>query len=171
MPLQFTLCADTLDGDDDIRQLKSDIIYNVRVAADEAQRYLNEFRVYDFIWLDDKHLRLQNFLRECRRNCNRTSHEGCNDDDEEGEDDDNKSESSTEERDPNLQIDLFQNQVRKQKQKFDQQELRPKIFKVFSGHDFFFVAICETIVYLVSILLFLSVKTADRRVVRHVRKV
>lgn len=126
--------ADELNADADIRQLQNDILYTVRLAACEANKYLEQFMCHDYIWLDDKHLRLKTFLQECERKW----HE----DDDDDDDDDKVNEYDGDDVnvdntgaaaaandvtghgntmpisdpmmcDPNLQTEMFQNQVKR----------------------------------------------------------
>lgn len=95
-----------MDADEDILQTQKDIVYTVRMTACDANKYLEPFLCYDYIWLEDKHLRLRTFLRECERKWM--------DDEEIGDDGggSNAYADNDEVTDPNLQTEMFQNQVR-----------------------------------------------------------
>lgn len=83
-----------MDENRDIQNLRERILLNVRNAIDEALKYMNTFKVYDYIWLEEKEHYLNCFLNECKQKCLT--------DDDYPED----TMSNT-----NEQIDLFQTQV------------------------------------------------------------
>lgn len=108
------LVAGELDADEEIQQLQKDIIYTVRLTASDANKYLEQFLCYDYIWLDDKHLRLASFLKECKRRCIDDEHSTDDDSDSVADDGDgtgNANADSDAVCDPNLQTEMFQNQV------------------------------------------------------------
>lgn len=105
-----------MNADDDIQQLKKDLVYTVRLTTCDANKYLEQFWRYDYIWLDDKHLRLKTFLQECER---KMMEEDDDYDDYEADDDGAGHDGNGNARadndivyDPNVQTEMFQNQVR-----------------------------------------------------------
>lgn len=116
-PFPNTFFVVELDQDEDIKQLQNDIIYAVRLTTCYANKYLEQFLCYDYIWLDDKHLRLKTFLQECERNLT-DENDDDDADDEYGEDNagdfiaGGNANGENDVCDPNLQTEMFQNQVR-----------------------------------------------------------
>lgn len=110
--------TDELDADEDIQQLQKDIVYTVRLATCDANKYLEVFLCYDYIWLDDKHLRLKTFLKECERKCMDDDEDDCFDDVANGDGDGDRNDNPYTETDgvydPNLQTEMFQDQVNEQ---------------------------------------------------------
>lgn len=87
---------DDVNNSDDVRALKNEIFRNVRHTTLAAEQYLKSFTKYDYVWLEDKHLHLKSFLKECEQK--HMEDDECSEEDE---------------CDPNLQIELFQNQVKR----------------------------------------------------------
>lgn len=83
-----------LDENRDIQILRDMILLNVRNASDECLKYMNTFKVYEYIWLEEKECYLNRFLNECKQKCLTN--------------DDYPEDSMP---DTNAQIDLFQTQV------------------------------------------------------------
>lgn len=107
------IAADELNADEDIQQMQKDILYTVRLTACDANKYLEQFLCYDYIWLDDRHLRLCKFLKECKRRW--MDDNDMDDDDDDSVDHDGDVRNAKADNDivcdPNLQTEMFQNQV------------------------------------------------------------
>lgn len=51
----------------DIQNLRDRILLNVRNASDAALKYMSTFKVYEYIWLEEKECYLNRFLNECKQ--------------------------------------------------------------------------------------------------------
>lgn len=70
------------------------ILLNVQNASVEALKYMNTFKMYEYIWLEEKESYLERFLHECEEKC--LADNDC---------------STDMVHEPDSKIDLFQTQV------------------------------------------------------------